>query len=340
MDKKRLLVTAAVIIGLGVLAYLLAKKDEKKSMGIDLSDRDFSIENLEDIGRISLKSKIYPELVFTRNGESWLINGKYPVNDLTFPNFLATLTRLQMVYLPPKESMPRIVEDTKTNGIRIKIYDRQNQMLKDYYIGAETADDRGTFYLMEGSNTPYVMGIIGFEGSIRNRMLYNMDGWRSKNVFSENPDSIKFVEIEYLYDPQNSFAIRREKNRFVLDRIGVLTKFEPIALNNSVAEAYLSQFRKLDSEANDNDNPNRDLIRSHEEFAHIRIGYMNGKIKSLHLIAKEEIEFDKTTKKYSDIDVDDRFFIKYSNNDLQLIKFTAMNKILVPFNYFYGRVEG
>ena len=340
MDKKRILIIAAVLIGLGLLAYILAKKDEKQSIGIDLSDRDFSVENVEQIGRISLKSKTYPELVFTRSGDTWVINNRYPVNEITFKNFLGTLTNLRMVYLPPKESMPKIVEDTRNNGIHMKIYDLNEELIKEYYIGAQTADDRGTFYLMKGSNTPYVMGIPGFDGSIKNRMLYNMDSWRSKVVFNENPDSIKFVEIEYLNDPQNSFAIRRDKKGFILDRIGVLTKFDPIVLNNSVAEAYLNQFRKLDAEANDNDNPNRDLIRAYEEFAHVRIGYMNGKTKSLHLISKEEIEFDKNTKKYSDIEVDDRFFIKYPNNDLQLIKFTALNKIMVPFNYFYGRVEG
>ena len=119
MDKKRILIIAAVLIGLGLLAYILAKKDEKQSIGIDLSDRDFSVENVEQIGRISLKSKTYPELVFTRSGDTWVINNRYPVNEITFKNFLGTLTNLRMVYLPPKESMPKIVEDTRNNGIHI-----------------------------------------------------------------------------------------------------------------------------------------------------------------------------------------------------------------------------
>lgn len=340
MNNKRFLGLVVIVLGLTSAVFLLSKKDKEQSIGVDLSDRDFNIENKDDIGRISLKSKNYTELVFTREGESWMINGKIPANELVIKNFLGTLTNLQMVYLPPRESMPVIVEDTKKNGIRLKIYDRQDNLLKDYYVGAHTADDRGTFYLMANSNTPYVMQIKGFDGSIRNRMLYNLDGWRSKSIFNENPDSIQFVEIEYLHDQQNSFAIRREKNGFVLDKIGEITKFKPTPINLSIAEAYLNQFKKLDAEANDNENPNIELIKSYEEFALIRVGFFNGNVKTIKLTSKEELEFGKTTRKYSDLEVDDRLFIKNKNDELKIIKFSGISKILVPYSFFQENVQG
>lgn len=340
MNSKWILGLVVILLGLSIAVFLLSGKEKKQSVGIDLSDRDFSIENKDDIGRISLKSKNYTELVFTREGESWMINGEIPANELVIKNFLGTLTNIQMVYLPPRESMPAIVEDTKNNGIRLKIYNRQDNLLKDYYVGAQTADDRGTFYLMADSNTPYVMQIKGFDGSIRNRMLYNLDGWRSKNIFNENPDSIKFVEIEYLNDQQNSFAIRREKKGFVLDKIGEHIMFKPTPINPSIAEAYLNQFRKLEAEANDNENPNRDLIKSYEEFALIRVGYFNGNVKTIKLTSKEELEFGKSTRKYSDLEADDRFFIKNKNNELQIIKFSGISKILVSYSFFQENIKG
>ncbi|MCB9291126.1 MAG: hypothetical protein H6560_27725 [Lewinellaceae bacterium] len=49
-----------------------------------------------------------------------------------------------------------MVESLATEGMKVELYDKDGGLLKAYYVGGSTSDERGTYMIMEGAEQPYV----------------------------------------------------------------------------------------------------------------------------------------------------------------------------------------
>ncbi len=63
-------------------------------------------------------------------------------------------------------------------GIHVEIFDHQGNELLNYYVGGVTQDERGTFFLKEGSTQPYCLNQPGFDGGLRARYALAPVDWR------------------------------------------------------------------------------------------------------------------------------------------------------------------
>jgi hypothetical protein len=333
MKMNRNIILFSILSILALIAYFLMP-EKQEHPGMDTSDREFAVRNAEDIGSIHLMRKDFPALVFARDQGYWVINRSIPVSEYTFPSFLETITKVRLAFIPPRSAAPTIMERINKNGIHIKVFDKKNELLRSYFVGNESPDGRATYYLMEGSNIPYAMEIPGFDGSLRNRMIYNLDQWRSKNIFKENMQQIASVAIEFIKDPESSFKIERKKNNYLIQQTHSVLKRPARAMNQSVAEAYLANFERVIAEANENENPNKEFILEHQPFAKIIVTRLDGTQRDIVLINMDEMVNEGVSiDKWEDIHPDSRFFVKYPNDELMLVQAKAIVKVLRTFKH-------
>ena len=90
-----------------------------------------------------------------------------------------------------------MVSNLATEGIKVEIYDRQDELIKTYYVGGAPPDERGTYMMLEGFEQPYVAHIPGWDGNLRFRYNLVGDEWRSRILFPGELEEIESVSIAY-----------------------------------------------------------------------------------------------------------------------------------------------
>jgi hypothetical protein len=279
---KRTLLLAALFAVLGVSAwYVLQQK--KLQTGTALSpDMDFAIENTNEIGRIFMADRKGQTTTLERKKDFWLYNNKFRARPTAVSSLLETLHNIKVEYIPPNASDPELVKSLATEGIKVEIYNLDNKLVKQYYVGGVTMDERGTYMIMEGSEKPYVMHIPAFIGQVRVRYMMGDDNWRDRAVFVEKPEEIQSVSVEYPKQKSQSFKL--EKAAAGAYNVSPFFSTTPVIhkpLRKGIAEAYLLQFENMVSEGFESANPARDSVVSMVPFAIVSLKNMDGTEKKV-----------------------------------------------------------
>ena len=269
MRRNAIYFLVVLFIGLGGLAwYGLNRPDEK--MSAILADRDFAIEDIEDVGKIFLAGRdTTPNTLELING-TWMINAKYKANPNAVNNLLETLRDIKMQSIPPKGHVKGIMEGLAVFGIKVEIYSRKLKKLKTYYVGSGTHSEYGTYFYMENGQQPYIMEIPHFSGNVRERYDLSELDWRDRGVMDVDYQDIEAVQVSYLDEKSESFTIRKIENRLKLFDFAN----QEISLNSKAkktVENYLKEFPDVGAEAIQNDHPQRKLLEELEPFCTIEI---------------------------------------------------------------------
>ena len=335
MKNIKTILLILLIVTAGVAAYYLSKgtsKSKELESTTLTADRGFSFYEIEKITTISLKRKDYPELVFTKKGNEWLINNKFRANMETMKYFITVLKGVTMKYIPPNSMVENLKNDINKNGIVVKLY-QGDEKVRHYSVGTEFGDGSDTPYMMEGGDQPYMMYLPGFDGSVRRRMSFNMAEWRSKIVFEEDPEMIKSLEVNYLQDKKSSFTITRFNDGFkITNGAGQL---DPRTVNNNTVGAYLDFYRDIRAEYNDTDNAERPNILKNQRFCTITIIYKDNNQRSFDFYSYGDLLGDFVTTSPSDINPDNKFFVLSPEKELFLLQQRVVGKILRPIWFFF-----
>jgi hypothetical protein len=224
-----------------------------------------------------------------------------------------------------------MVKELAAAGIKVEIYDRAGKNIKTYYVGGVTNDERGTVFMMENSEQPYLVHIPGFIGQLRIRYLLGDDEWRDKAIFRENPEDIEKVSVEY---PQ------RKSESFRLDKVGeaqyrVLPYFSTTPVIRSpqrkgAAEAYLVQFESLIAEAFETQNPLRDSVRALVPFAIVQLKKKDGTEKKV-TFWPVEVEYTSDTGR----PFVSRYFTDVDGKDFMLTQDRVFGPIFRGYDFFF-----
>lgn len=330
-----LLLTFLLLSGISAALYLNrgTAKNDLMVGGMSVADRAFAVENRDDIYKVLLDRPRYPEMVFTREGERWKINGNLYLHDDMIGNLLTVLTKIKMEYIPGKAHTQNIYKDLEENGITIKIWDKDDQLLKSYQVGTEVANGNGVPYLMEGEKQPYIMYIPGFEGSVRTRLTYNLNELRSKDLFRENPDKLSSIEVIYPRDTKSSYVVNRSNSgQYSIRRPGEAST--DAKTNQKTATHYYSRFKKKVAEYNDAENRHKEEITAQPVFAHIKTVDETGEEKTYKLYSYADLTTDIITVSPKEIHPDNKFFVVTNTGEFLLVQYRVIKDILQTYNYF------
>jgi hypothetical protein len=328
---KRTLLLAALFILLGAGAYyaLVVKKNQNQS---HVSwDMDFTVANTDEIQKIFLADRKGQKATLLRKGDHWEYNGRFKARPTGIESLLETMRKQIVWYIPTDAAKPNLIKSLATEGIKVEVYGKNDQKIKAFYVGGVTPDERGTYMIMEGAEQPYVVHIPSFTGQLRVRYLLREDDWRDRAVFSEKPESIQFVSVEYPQQKSESFKLTRiGKNEYDVQPFYSTTPKIKQALRKGAPDAYVVQFESLIAEGLETDYYQRDSIHQLVPFAIIKLQRDNGEERTVRFWPGG-VEY----RKDNDKPFVTRFFAETSDSSFYLVQDHVFGPIFRGYGYFF-----
>ena len=329
---KKLIIILLTLALAGTAFYLVTSDKSSGNLSKQVSnDRLFKVEDVDQISRIVIDRPKYPEIVLYRNGSDWKMNNEMMVNKYVISDVLGLLGNIEVDYIPTKAMTEQIFKDLEKNGIRYRIYDQNDDLIRDFQVATETANGKGTPFVVTGEKQPYILRIRGFEGSLRTRINKRINDFRTKDVFNYDINEIESIQISYDRSPSSSFTLTNNKGTFSLRRPGESSTTE---INQKTAAAYFTNFEEVVAEANDSENPKRQEIINGQRFAQIIVTTSNQEKRVVDFYSYADISVNYETKDPTNIHPDNKFFAETNDNQMVVVQQKIMKYIWQPYSYF------
>jgi hypothetical protein len=128
MNRTLILLIALVVLGAGAY-YLLSEEQQGPVSSMVGADREFSVPR-EEVYKIFLADRNGNRTTLTRGSSGWIFNEKYPVRPDAIENLLTAVDKIRMRFKPTEAAVTNMVEDLASNGIKVEVYGKENQLLK------------------------------------------------------------------------------------------------------------------------------------------------------------------------------------------------------------------
>lgn len=338
--NRTLLFTLLFVVLAGLTGWMLfVQPDDRSTMAG--WDRDFAVPETDNIQKIFIADRQGNQTTLERRDGYWLYNGQYKARPTAMDNLLDAVSRIEMKYKPPKAMVEGMVRDLATNGIKVEIYGSGDELLKAYYVGGGTADERGTHLIKEGAEQPYVGHLPGWTGNLRYRFSLKGDEWRDRSVFDLAPEEIQAVTVEYPKQKSKSFRLERTENGFAVRPFYQTTPSIQKPLQKGKVAVFLEGFDNLGAEAFENVNPRQDSVRQLIPFSIINVENRQGQEREVRLFPihpQQAVEY--STGRLVGPDMVERYFADLSTGDFMLVQNRVVKRILWGYDFFFQEESG
>lgn len=250
-----------IILLLAVVAggYLLSKQEEVTEQSYDAYEGDFAVKDIKQVARIVLTHGREAQYTLRKTSAGWMLNDRYQARMSSVEPLLEAIRLVDIRYIPPKAAEEHITWDIAAHGIQVEIFDGQDNLLKAYYVGGSTSDERGTHIRMVGSSQAFVVDLPTMDGSIRPRFTLGFDDWRDRHFLNIAPEDIRTVTVEYPRQKSQSFILSQDGNDYDVAPLFPALRAYPDtyrpgtgdeyirALTTVACESYMSAYDKQDS---------------------------------------------------------------------------------------------
>lgn len=324
---NRNIILFLVLILTAGAAYYVWKTRKPADTNMERADSNFKIEDIGVIDRIVIATKDGSRSDLQRDGQRWIINGQHRVRQSSMDHLLTGIRTQHLEHIPTPQASVNILKSMAVNGIHVEIFNKAGELLLDYYVGGVTQDERGTFFLKEGSTQPYSLMQPGFEGSLRARYALRPVDWRDVRFWVEDTERIDTISVNYPRDKQHSFRIIKEKNDYRVEPLFATTprreNFNEVRINS-----YITSLSGLACENFLSDSPEKDSILRMVPFLEIDMAYPD---KSSYLRFYPAVHSAEASKS-SDIP---RFFIDYAGKDFMIAQQEVIKGAFRSYDYFF-----
>ena len=332
---KRLSILFAILITLGGIAYYLNTNSNDGKTSLSGEDRNFAFPR-DQIGKMTVQ-KVGEEMqTFSlRKGGEWYINDKFKVSQFTMPYLLQSVSDVTIQNIPPKNATKNIISDIARVGIQVKVYDLDGKEVRSYKVGLESIDDKGTYFLMDGSKQPYNMYVKGFDGTVRTRFFQPIDKWRDREIWQYDPKDITEVGIKYHKNQIESFKLEVVGSKINVSPLSQFISPSDKDVDQDKARAYLSEFTRIYAEDYDNENIRKDSISNLIPFATIAVKDKSGHINEVDFFPFRDLLLKNVnTKDLEEAKKIERFFIKHSKGDFMVTQKRQVKEVFRPYDFF------
>ena len=280
----------------------------------------FSIQNTEAIGRISLYSKVYGHQEIIRRNNRWWINDSTKARADAVENILKILPTIKVKYYPPKSAWEYMIHTVQQEGVKVSFMDVDHHQIKSMYIGGTTNDERGTYAMIDGSTQPYVIQSAGFDGNLGTRFKISNEEWRDRMIIDELYTDIEYVQLDYDQKPALGFRIEQssENNYKVYDE----SKHD-IKSSLPLVKTYLQSLNKIGCEGIENDFVNKGLVLASTPYATLTLKIKNKSSRTIKIYTMESVGEESL----------ERMFV-YDGHDFYLAQLRILQKLFRPIDYF------
>lgn len=288
---KRTLILLILFLVLGAGAYYLMKNQDTSSTTSWNEAGDFAVDNVDDIYKIFIADKQNYRVLLERKNGYWTYNRKFKAKQTQIDDLLYTIKGVRMKYTTPRGAEDNMRKNLATSGVKVEIYDKNDNKMKVYYVGGSTANSLGTYYIMEGSTEPYVMHIPSFQGMLKGKFMKQDDDWKDLIMFGEQVEEIQSVSVDYPKQKSKSFKIDRTGvGEFDVKPFYDVTPEIKKTVLNAAVEKYLTGFSVMMAEAFENKNVLRDSIVNTLPFVSLSITNTKGETKTCKLFPIPQLD--------------------------------------------------
>lgn len=335
MKKNNLLIALFILLGVAVTTYFLGFKDNKTTLLA--KERQFAVKDTASISKIFLADRFGVQTTLTRSKAGYrIINGGSKVRPTAMRNLLNVIASVEVKFKPAKAAEPAIIKSLSTEGIKVELYDQKGKIIKVYYVGGSTPDERGTYMMIDGVNAPYVTYLPTWDGNLRFRYNLQGDDWRDRSVFAHEVEDIAAVSIEYPRQKNKSFKLTAESGAYSVSPFYEITPRIDIPAQRAKCEAFLVGFKSLVAEGFENRNPERDSITQLVPFAIVELKDKAGQstVVKMYPIFYGSATDPKTGAVSPAPDVE-RYYALVNDKEFMLIQNRVFSKIFWAYDFFF-----
>ena len=288
----------------------------------EIEDTNFAIENTDEISKIIMSDKAGKKIELKREGENWIINNKYKVFDQQINYTLQVMKDIRVKNSVSEKKIDFVIKNIATTGVKVEIYN-QSEKVKSYYIGGNTSDHKGTYMIMEGSETAYILTIPNRLPGILNPkyglqgIYVNENTWREPITISINKKEIKSIKVVDLSNSESSFTLFKE-NKQLYDYNN-----NKVIASSQKTEAFINSFRQLKC------GPYKPKLNA-SNFILIKKIYIQQENSIDSLTIYDITALQNTTKEYNTSV--ENLYAKWNNSDLVIIQKNIFNKVLITIS--------
>ncbi len=326
---------AALFLLLGSGAWYALNKKQTQAGSRNSWDMDFAVPNTGDIYKIFIADRNGRTALLERKNDYWLYNGKARARATAVGTLMETLAKLNVKYIPPDAARDVMLKSLAAEGIKVEIYDKSGKLMKCYYVGGVTADEQGTFMMMDGAEQPYVVHIPSFIGQLRVRYMLGDDEWTDRTVFGEKPEKIQSVSIEYPKMKSESFQLEKVNDaEYAVKPFYNTTPVINRPLRKGVPEAYVLSFENLVAESFETNYPKRDSVTALVPFAIVTLKKTDGAEKQVRFWPVEVIQ-TPDNREYVH-----RYFAEVDSSAFMVIQERVFGPVFRGYDFFFERNTG
>lgn len=335
---KNLLLFLVLLLFAGLAWFGFNSTSSSSTSSIDISDREFAVENIEDVHRIKLTRRSGRVVDLQKDGKAWFVGkNKKKVSDNVMSNLTNVIQNIQIKFIPPAKYNEKIINEINRIGTQVDIYNKNDKLMKSYFVGGNVADG-GTYFIMQGKTQPYVMERKVGYGGVRDLFIYLEEEIYDKAIWDINTEQISSLTVDYPKDKQESFKIQRNADGFLIDPLYNTTRRNPILADQNLLKAYVDGFDVVYSESNENDNKLLSQLKELIPFAIMSFELDDGTAKTIELYPVNQFldehedmpAIDKANLLYLE-----RFFVVTNWGDLYAAQKRLILKLFRGYSYFH-----
>jgi len=213
-------IIAVLVLVLLIVAVVLILQNKSSTLKVEIGN--FAIDDTASVTKIYMADMQGNEVLLREEQPgNWSLNDTLKARKEGMELLLNTISKLAVKAPVSKASYNTVIKRLASSSVKIEIYQivpRINlfnlvklfpgeKLTKVYYVGTATPDNMGSFMLMEGSDTPFVVYLPGFKGYVSARFTAFTSDWRDHTLFAKKPAHIKSIQVEFPQDPKESFRI-------------------------------------------------------------------------------------------------------------------------------------
>ncbi|HNS18322.1 MAG TPA: DUF4340 domain-containing protein, partial [Bacteroidales bacterium] len=349
---KKNLIYGILIVILAIVAILLIVSSSRTTTRQKAAS--FAISDTASVTRIFLSDKENRNVLLERqpNG-GWKLNGKYKAQKESVDLLLKTMLNLAVLEPVSEAAHNTVVRLLSANSVKVEIYQwvprimlfkkirllMHEKKVRTYYVGHVTQSNIGTYMLMEGSKTPFIVYMPGFRGFVQSRYRTIENDWRDHSIFAVPLKDIASVTVEFPAKPINSFRVVREGD-LSLRLYGEHSREEIRSFDTIRALDFLTSFMNIRFEALVNDmNPQRkDTVFSVPPLHILTVTLNDGSQQVVKTYRKPGMPGEIDLEGNPVIFDRDRLYAVFNEgNDTALIQFFVFDRITRPLPYYLNK---
>jgi len=336
MKKTTTVLLVLFLVLSSVAAWYLATANDKTVATYHVDEMDFAIES-DLVYKVFVADRKGNKTTLVRTGDSdkWLLEGKLTTRQTAVNYLMDVIENVEVKYRPTKRSYTAITKDLATYGVEVELYGKNDELLKNYYVGGVDEEGKGTYMIMADSNEPFVTHITHFVGGLRSRFSMTGDDWRDKAIFRENPDEIMEVSVEYPKQRNQSFKLTREGSGFKVVPFYNTTPVINKAIVKGKPDQFLHGFKSKIAEAFQNEYTLMDEVRKKIPFAIIKMKLKDGTEKNVRFIPYQKLDTAGNLIKQNPNGPVFRFHADCSTGDFMLVQQGVFEEVFWSYEGFY-----